>query len=94
MAALVSGCVEELVDAGSEPLVEEDYTHGPDGGPWLFDDVLGEAWMRVSETDGRLDTHPLEDSAAPMAGAAAGWPAGLGRGRVHPCPRYPCPGKG
>ena len=28
--------------------------HGPDGGPWLFDDVLRTAWMFVSETGGRL----------------------------------------
>lgn len=30
------------------------YTHGPDGGPWLFDDVSRSAWMFVSETDGQL----------------------------------------
>ena len=30
------------------------YTHGPDGGLWLFDDMLGGAWMYVSETGGQL----------------------------------------
>ena len=62
--------------AGWYRVMANAYTDGPDGGPWLFDGVLGEAWMHVSETDGRLDTHPLGDSAAPMAGPAAGWPAG------------------
>ena len=33
------------------------HTHGPDGGPWLFDDVPREAWMFVSETDGQLTRH-------------------------------------
>ena len=69
--------------AGWYRVMANAYTHGPDGGPWLFDDVLGEAWMHVSETDGRLDTHPLEDSVAPMAGPAAGWPAGP-LARRHP----------
>ena len=61
--------------AGWYRVLANAYTHGPDGGPWLFDDVLREAWMVVDETDGRL-TRILEDSVAPMAGPAAGWPAG------------------
>ena len=50
------------------------YTHGPDGGAYLFDEALGEAWMHVSETDGEL-TGFFEDSISPpVAGPAAGWP--------------------
>ena len=40
------------------------YTHGPNGGPWLFDDVSRSAWMFVSETDGKL-TRFFEDSVFP-----------------------------
>ena len=40
------------------------YTHGPNGGPWLFDDVSRSAWMFVSETDGQL-TRLFEDSLFP-----------------------------
>ena len=49
------------------------YTHGPDGGPYLFDEMPGEAWMYVSETDGQLTRFP-EDSVFP--GPATGWPTG------------------
>ena len=56
------------------------YTHGPDGGTWLFDDALGEAWMYVSETGGQLtrffEESLFPDSVHPMAGPAAGWPTG------------------
>ena len=66
--------------AGYYSVMANAYTRGPDGGPWLFDDVLGEAWMYVSETDGRL-TRFFEDSVFPegvhpAAGPATGWPAG------------------
>ena len=58
------------------------YTHGPDGGLWLFDDVLGGAWMYVSETDGQLtrffEDSLFPDSVHPMAGPAAGWPTAGG----------------
>ena len=40
------------------------YTHGPDGGPYLFDDVVRQAWMFVSEKDGRL-TRWFEDTIFP-----------------------------
>ncbi|MCE2399160.1 MAG: hypothetical protein J4F34_09075 [Gemmatimonadetes bacterium] len=39
-------------------------THGPDGGPYLFDDVVRSAWMFISETDGRL-TRWFEDTIFP-----------------------------
>ena len=66
--------------AGYYRVLVNAYTHGPDGGLWLFDDVLGEAWMYVSETDGRL-TRFFEDSVFPegvhpAAGPATGWPTG------------------
>lgn len=40
------------------------YTHGPDGGPWLFDDVFRSAWLYVHETDGRL-TRFFEEAVFP-----------------------------
>ena len=69
--------------AGYYSAMANAYTHGPDGGLWLFDDVLGEAWMYVSETDGQL-TRFFEDSifpegVHPAAGPAAGWPTGRAR---------------
>ena len=74
--------------AGWYSVLANAYTHGPDGGPWLFDDVLREAWMYFDETAGRL-TRILEDSVAPLAGPVAGWPTGpLARNpdypRLHP----------
>ena len=66
--------------AGWYRVMANAYTHGPDGGSWLFDDVLREAWMHVDETDGQL-TRILEDSVAPVAGPAAGWPTGAGPAR-------------
>ena len=61
--------------AGHYQVLVAAHTHGPDGGPYLLDDVPGSAWMHVSETDGRL-TRFLEDSVFP--GPAAGWPAAGG----------------
>ena len=70
--------------AGWYRVMANAYTHGPDGGPWLFDDVLREAWMYFDETDGRL-ARILEDSVVPMAGPAAGWPTGpLARNPGYP----------
>ena len=66
------------------------YTHGPDGGAYLSDDALVEAWMYVSETDGQLtrffEDSLFPDSVHPMAGPAAGWPTGAGVARN---PDYP-----
>ena len=52
------------------------YTHGPDGGLFLFDDAHRSAWMHVSKTDGRLADFFEDDSTPPIAGPAAGWPTG------------------
>ena len=67
--------------AGWYRVMANAYTRGPDGGPWLFDDVLASAWMHVDDTDGRL-APALEDSVA--AGPAAGWPAPLARSPDYP----------
>ena len=56
------------------------YTHGPEGGQYLFDDVLASAWMFISETDGRLTTFFDDTISAPVAGPAAGWPTGTAAG--------------
>ena len=40
------------------------HTHGPDGGPWLFDATRSTAWMYVSGTGGQL-TRFFEDSLFP-----------------------------
>ena len=66
--------------AGWYRVMANAYTRGPDGGPWLFDDVLASAWMHVDETGGGLKRIP-EDSVAPVAGPAAGWPTGAGVAR-------------
>ena len=50
--------------AGYYSVMVNAYTHGPNGGPWLFDDVSRSAWMFVSETDGQL-TRLFEDSLGP-----------------------------
>ncbi|MCE2399192.1 MAG: hypothetical protein J4F34_09245 [Gemmatimonadetes bacterium] len=50
--------------AGYYNVMVNAYTHGPDGGPWLFDDVSRSAWMFVDETDGQL-TRYFEDSLFP-----------------------------
>lgn len=50
--------------AGYYGVLVNAYTHGPNGGPWLFDDVSRSAWMFVSETDGQL-TRLFEDSLFP-----------------------------
>ena len=54
------------------------YTHGPDGGPWLFDDVFRSAWMWVSETDGRLtpffEEAVFPEGVHPTTGPRGGWP--------------------
>ena len=50
--------------AGYYSVMVNAYTHGPDGGPWLFDDVSRSAWMFVSQTDGQL-TRLFEDSLFP-----------------------------
>ena len=50
--------------AGYYRVMANAYTHGPDGGPYLFDDVVRQAWMFVSETDGQL-TRWFEDSLFP-----------------------------
>ncbi len=60
-------------EAGWYRVMANAYTDGPDGGPWLFDDVLDEAWMVVDGTGGRL-ARVLDDSVPPVAGPAAGWP--------------------
>ncbi len=52
--------------AGYYSVMVNAYTHGPDGGPWLFDDVSRSAWMFVSGTDGQL-TRLFEDSLGPAA---------------------------
>ena len=46
--------------AGYYRVLVNAYTHGPDGGPWLFNDVSRSAWMFVDETDGQL-TRFFED---------------------------------
>ncbi|MDE2974340.1 MAG: hypothetical protein OXU64_06415 [Gemmatimonadota bacterium] len=51
----VAGYYQVLVNA---------YTHGPDGGPWLFDESHYSVWMYVSGTDGQL-TRLFEDSIFP-----------------------------
>ena len=50
--------------AGYYRVMVNAYTHGPDGGPYLFDDVVRQAWMFVSEKDGRL-TRWFEDTIFP-----------------------------
>ena len=58
-------------NAGYYRVMANAYTHGPDGGPWLFDDVVRQAWMFVSETDGQL-TRWFEDSLYPRGDPVAG----------------------
>ena len=50
--------------AGYYRVLVNAYPHGPDGGPWLFDDVGRQAWMFVSETGGQLTRH-FEESLFP-----------------------------
>jgi len=50
--------------AGYHGVMVNAYTHGPDGSPWLFDDVSRSAWMFISETDGQL-TRLFEESLFP-----------------------------
>ena len=50
--------------AGYYRVMVNAYTHGPDGGPYLFDDAFRQAWMFVSETDGQL-TRWFEDTIFP-----------------------------
>ena len=62
--------------AGYYRVMVNAYTHGPDGGPYLFDDEVRQAWMLISETDGQL-TRFFEDTifpegVHPMAGPADG----------------------
>ncbi len=59
------------------------YTHGPDGGIWLADEVFREAWMFVDETGGQLaslsEDAVFPEAATPPPGPAAGWPVALAR---------------
>ena len=64
--------------AGYYRVMANAYTHGPDGGAYLFDEALGEAWMHVSETDGQLARFFEDSISPPLAGPAAGWPTGGG----------------
>ena len=50
--------------AGYYRVLVNAYTHGPDGGPYLFDDMFRQAWMFVSETNGQL-TRWFEDTIFP-----------------------------
>jgi len=50
--------------AGYYGVLVNAYTRGPDGGPYLFDDVFRHAWMFISETDGQL-TPLFEDAIFP-----------------------------
>ena len=75
--------------AGYYRVMVNAYTHGPDGGLWLFDDVLGEAWMYISETDGQL-TRFFEDSIFPDSVHPAAGPADGAASRCGPdCPWHP-----
>lgn len=58
----VAGYYQVLVNA---------YTHGPDGGPRLFDESHYSVWMYVSGTDGQL-TRLFEDSIFPEGMRPAG----------------------
>ena len=67
--------------AGWYRVMANAYTHGPpDSGLFLFDDGLGEAWMHVSETDGRLADFFEDSVSSSVVGPATGWPTAGGAG--------------
>ena len=73
--------------AGYYRVMANAYTHGPDGGPYLFDDVVRQAWMFVSETDGQL-TRWFEDSLFPEGVHPVAGPA-TADGATRPMARSP-----
>ena len=60
--------------AGYYRVMVNAYTHGPDGGPYLFDDEFRQAWMFISGTDGQL-TRFFEDTIFPEGVHPAAGPA-------------------
>lgn len=70
-------------DAGYYRVMANAYAHGPDGGPWLFDEEYRQAWMYISETDGQL-TRFFEDSVFPEGVPPAAGPADGAPSRSEP----------